>query len=152
MRAREALAAIDAADEEGTMGATPPGDERAGVHGHGPPSLADDIAGALQGQRQHIGFQPIYVPYWDLIRWQQAAERLQQRLAAQAPLVDAVTRYSAALAAFRAEQRRLHDNGYAGNRAAGAAMDRRNEERYAALDALDALAVVLATPDAVEEV
>jgi len=60
-----------------------------------PPSLADDIAGSLQGQRQHIGFQPIYVPYWDLIRWQQAAERLQQRLAAQAPLVDAVTRYGA---------------------------------------------------------
>jgi len=97
MRLREALSAIDAADEEGTMGATPPGDERAIVHGHGhgPSSLADDIAGYLQGARQHIGFQPIYVPYWDLIHWQQAAERLQQRLAAQAPLVDAVTRYGA---------------------------------------------------------
>jgi len=81
------------------MSATPPGDERAIVYGHGPSSLADDIAGALQGARQHIGCQPIDVPYWDLIRWQQAAERLQQVLAAQAPLVDAVARYGAMTAA-----------------------------------------------------
>lgn len=63
-------------------------------------------------------------------------------------IIEAVKRYGAALAAFRTEQRRLHDNGYAGNRDEGAAMDRRNEARYAALDALAALALARATPDA----
>jgi len=77
------------------MSATPQGDERADVRGHGPSSLAGDIAGYVQGVEHTPGAARASVPYWDLVNWQQEAERGQQVLAAQAPLVDAVARYGA---------------------------------------------------------
>jgi hypothetical protein len=113
-------------------------EEDAGVSGHGPSGLADDIAGFLQDQRQHIGFQPVYVPYWDLINWQQEAEQLQRALAAQAPLVDAVARYGASLAAFRAAH------------AAGRGCAAERSTMLAIKAELDALALACPTPDAGE--
>ena len=63
---------------------------------HGPSSMSEEVEGYIQGVRHNLPAALVLVPYWSLVNWQQEAERLQQALTAQAPLVAAVARYGRA--------------------------------------------------------
>lgn len=121
------------------MSAIPQGDERAGVSGHGPGSLAGDIAGYVQGVEDTPGAARACVPYWDLVNWQHEAERLQQVLTEQAPLVAAVARYAEVW-------RQLDESVSAG--VIRQSVEQINERMQARQALFDALALARATPDA----